>query len=76
VQNFPEGGNLLIAYPKSVEGIQERMSVKPDSLGYFEARIPVINSVNSYFFKISWMMINNRPNNIINQIFRFITFNI
>lgn len=50
VQNFPEGGNLLIAYPKSVEGIQERMSVKPDSLGYFEARIPVINSVRLYLY--------------------------
>ena len=50
VQNFPEGGNLLIAYPKSVEGIQERMSVKPDSLGYFEVRIPVINSVRLYLY--------------------------
>ena len=50
VQNFPEGGNLLIAYPKSVEGIQERMSVKPDSMGYFEVRIPVINSVRLYLY--------------------------
>ena len=50
VQNFPKSGNLLIAYPKSVEGKQERMSVKPDSIGYFEVRIPVINSVRLYLY--------------------------
>lgn len=50
VQNFPKSGNLLIAYPKSVEGKQERMSVKPDSMGYFEVRIPVINSVRLYLY--------------------------
>ena len=50
VQNFPKSGNLLIAYPKSVEGKQERMSVKPDSMGYFEVRIPVINSVCLYLY--------------------------
>ena len=50
VQNFPKSGTLLIAYPKSVEGKQERMSVKPDSMGYFEVRIPVINSVRLYLY--------------------------
>ena len=50
VQNFPKSGNLLIAYPKSVEGKQERMSVKPDSMGSFEVRIPVINSVRLYLY--------------------------
>ena len=48
VQNFPEGRELLIAYPRLIEGEQERLSVKPDSLGYFEARVPVINSTRMF----------------------------
>ena len=50
VRNFPEGKTLQIVSMKFVEDEQVKLEITPDSLGYFEARIPVINSARLFLY--------------------------
>ena len=50
VLNFPTGNSLRINYTKFIENEYVKLNITPDSLGYFEARIPVINSTRLHLF--------------------------
>ena len=49
IKNLPEGHTLRVYYNKWVEGEQVSLKVIPDSLGSFQACVPVINSASILF---------------------------